>query len=286
MNEKYSHDLLKNPNNAFAIEKLSFSSAPTKRLTHFHDFFEILFVYSGKKTVGVNKVSSILDSTHIAFIAPYKFHYTDSVNSDSKRLLINFKYDFIKTPDNTINNNLLACFNSPTSVVGFSKSQISIISDLFQKMLFEYNSITDSISNAMNRMLLSQLLLTATRALYPSEITDSSINLSAHYDIIFKIASYIKTNFNENITLDSLANQFNISKFTISREFKNIIGLSFVDYTNGVRIQQAQNLLENNFSKNITEIAFQSGFNSLTQFERVFKKIVGFTPSEYTKINN
>ena len=57
----------------------------------------------------------------------------------------------------------------------------------------------------------------------------------------------------------------------ISREFKRIMDMSFVDYVNNVRINTAQALLLSSNS-NITTIAYECGFDSLVHFERTFKK--------------
>lgn len=82
-----------------------------------------------------------------------------------------------------------------------------------------------------------------------------------------------------------LETEFQISKFIISREFKIIIGQSFVDYLNNIRIQRAQTLLTSNIKKNITDIAFECGFDSLPHFTRTFKKHTGLTPTQFIKNN-
>lgn len=286
MKRKYSNDLLSEKHQLFAIEKSSFVDIQDKKLSHIHDFYEILFVYSGKRKIVVNNSPSTLDTTHIAFISPYKFHNTRSIsNAPFKRILINFTFDFIKTNDDRSNQQLLSCFNTPKSVITFSSKEAETITEIFQRILFEYSSKNDEMSNLMIKTLLSQLLLTASRTVLNTTDASNQSVTTAHYHIILNIANYIADNFEKKITLDLLETEFQISKFIISREFKIIIGQSFVDYLNNIRIQRAQTLLTSNIKKNITDIAFECGFDSLPHFTRTFKKHTGLTPTQFIKNN-
>jgi AraC-like DNA-binding protein len=64
--------------------------------------------------------------------------------------------------------------------------------------------------------------------------------------------------------------------------FKKATGLNFTEYLSRVRIEKAKNLLLNP-NLRISEIAFEVGFQSLTHFNRVFKKIVGQSPTDYRR---
>ena len=72
----------------------------------------------------------------------------------------------------------------------------------------------------------------------------------------------------------------NTSPFYFCKMFKKATGLNFTEYVCRVRIERAKNLLLNP-NLRISEIAYQVGFQSLTHFNRVFKKIVGEAPTEY-----
>jgi AraC-like DNA-binding protein len=62
--------------------------------------------------------------------------------------------------------------------------------------------------------------------------------------------------------------------------FKKATGLNFTDYVSRVRVEKAKNLLLNR-NLRISEIAYEIGFQSLTHFNRVFKRIMGESPTEY-----
>ncbi len=72
----------------------------------------------------------------------------------------------------------------------------------------------------------------------------------------------------------------NTSTFYFCKMFKKAAGLNFTDYVSRARIEKAENLLLNP-NPRVSEIAYEVGFRSLTHFNRVFKKIVGESPTEY-----
>ena len=69
-----------------------------------------------------------------------------------------------------------------------------------------------------------------------------------------------------------------MSAFYFCKLFKQATGLTFTDYLARVRIEKVKNLLQNPH-KRISEVAFEAGFQSLSQFNRVFRKIVGQSPT-------
>ncbi len=77
-----------------------------------------------------------------------------------------------------------------------------------------------------------------------------------------------------------MARAVNMSAFYFCKMFKKVAGINFTDYLSRVRIERAQNLLLNP-NLRVSEIAFEVGFQSLTHFNRVFKKITGQSPTDY-----
>jgi AraC-like DNA-binding protein len=92
----------------------------------------------------------------------------------------------------------------------------------------------------------------------------------------------VDLHFLEPVTLDILSRELGVSKFHISRIFSDQLHTSFRDYVNGRRVALAQMLLLSTTNP-VTEIAFDSGFNSLRSFYRAFKKEYGITPNEYRR---
>jgi AraC-like DNA-binding protein/ligand-binding sensor protein len=103
---------------------------------------------------------------------------------------------------------------------------------------------------------------------------------NAEPPVIARAKEYIQDHQTENLRLGHVAKAVNTSTFYFCKMFKKVTGINFTDYLSRVRIEKSKNLLLNP-NLRISEIAFEVGFQSLTHFNRVFKKILGQSPTEY-----
>jgi len=97
---------------------------------------------------------------------------------------------------------------------------------------------------------------------------------------IAKVCSYIDENFKEEIKLTHVAELIGMSDSAFSHFFKKRTNRSFVSYLNDVRIGHATKMLFET-THSVSEIAFLCGFYNISNFNRIFKKSKGQTPSEY-----
>ena len=97
-----------------------------------------------------------------------------------------------------------------------------------------------------------------------------------------KVKIYIDKNYNENISLKTIAEAVNANQYYLSHIFKMEMGISPIQYVTRRRIGEAQNLLINT-NLNITEIALSVGYTNSNYFQNVFRKAVGLTPGVYRK---
>ena len=97
---------------------------------------------------------------------------------------------------------------------------------------------------------------------------------------IWKARKFIHAHSDEKVSLTKVAKFVNISRNHLSDKFKEVTGVNFVDYIARTRTEKARELLANS-NLRISEIAFAVGFQSLSQFNRVFKKLTGKSPSAY-----
>lgn len=97
-----------------------------------------------------------------------------------------------------------------------------------------------------------------------------------------KVNEYIIQNFDKEITLPEVASIANMAVTTFCNFFKDHFRVTFVEYLNTVRIGYACKLLADE-DHNIVEIAYESGFKNLANFNRQFKRFKNMTPSEYRK---
>ena len=84
----------------------------------------------------------------------------------------------------------------------------------------------------------------------------------------------------EDLSLGQVAKAVNTSIFYFCKMFRRSTGLNFTDYVSRIRVEKARNLLLNR-NLRVSEIAYEVGFQSLTHFNRVFKKIMGHSPTNY-----
>jgi AraC-like DNA-binding protein/ligand-binding sensor protein len=98
--------------------------------------------------------------------------------------------------------------------------------------------------------------------------------------MIAKAKLFIAEHQDEELSLRQVSQAVNTSAFYFCKMFKQATGLTFTDYLARVRIEKVKNLLQNPHRR-ISEAAFEAGFQSLSQFNRVFRKIVGEAPTEW-----
>ena len=98
--------------------------------------------------------------------------------------------------------------------------------------------------------------------------------------VIGKSKEYINQKFSKDISLEEVAKHVDISSYYFSKLFKEEEGMNFIDYVTNLRIEKAKRLLkEGNVS--IKEVCVESGYTDPNYFSRIFKKVVGITPTEY-----
>jgi AraC-like DNA-binding protein len=97
---------------------------------------------------------------------------------------------------------------------------------------------------------------------------------------IWKARKFIYENSDEELSLTKVAKSVNISASYLSEKFKDVTGVNFVDYVAQARVRKARHLLRNT-NLRISEIAFAVGFQSLSQFNRVFKKLTRQSPTQF-----
>jgi AraC-like DNA-binding protein/ligand-binding sensor protein len=103
---------------------------------------------------------------------------------------------------------------------------------------------------------------------------------NAEPPVIARARNYIHEHQTEELSLGQVAKAVNMSSFYFCKMFKKVTGINFTDYVARVRIEKSKNLLLNP-NLRVSEIAFEVGFQSLTHFNRVFKKLIGQSPTEY-----
>jgi AraC-like DNA-binding protein/ligand-binding sensor protein len=126
------------------------------------------------------------------------------------------------------------------------------------------------------------LRLLATFAQHLSLIGNQLLVQQANTEppVIRQARQFILQHQADELSLSKVAKAVNTSTFYFCKMFKRATGLHFTQYLARVRIEKAKNLLLNP-NLRVSEIAYEVGFQSLTHFNRVFKKLLGQSPTEY-----
>ena len=98
--------------------------------------------------------------------------------------------------------------------------------------------------------------------------------------LVKRIALYISNHIGEKITLEEISARFNMAPKYFCRFFKKNFKMTLIEYVNCKKVEQAVSLIGQG-KDSITEIAISCGFSNTSYFTRIFKKVTGYTPSQY-----
>lgn len=248
-----------------------------------NSLIELIVTCKGKRNSKVIDDESFqLDINDPINSFPYKLFtafYSSLNNYDSKELIkcIKLIIRWIDTQENNkpirmILINLLITtshlFEKNPYLVGFGRAINKI--NFYEDMYFEADE-------AEARMWTISLL---------KQMLDYLENSSSDNLILADLVdSFLENNYNKDIKVSEIAEEFYISPSYLSTIYTEARGFGIVDKIRGLRLNHAAHLLRNT-GKNISEITQESGFNNESYFYRSFKAEFGFTPTEYRKIKN
>jgi len=160
-------------------------------------------------------------------------------------------------------------------LIDISNSAIAI--NFTQKYGFELT--TKSLLCQLWSGLIDQLLPTPV-------IPDKNISMVTDETRVKKAILFIESHYTEQISLEDIAHSIHLSKSECCRCFKRSLSLTPFEYLLKYRIYQASKQIKNNdqSSESISDLATSIGFNNISYFNKIFKKYLGMTPSEYKKI--
>lgn len=266
------------------VEHINRTEAPfNMTVRHYHDQYEIYYLLNGERYYFIDNRTYHVKKGDIVLIDKNILHKTNTTSKYShERILIQFSADIInRITKETKDIDLYHCFHLKQNVYSLNpEEQLWIENHLFN--ILQENSKKQEGHLTYLTILITELLIFLNRFIKSTTSFPANYPNETHKKIS-EIADFINKNFNNKLSLTELAEQFNYSPTYLSKTFKKVTGFSFAEYKNNVRIKEASKLLQQS-SLNITEIACQVGYNNLTHFGRIFKKITGHSPLEYRKI--
>lgn len=154
----------------------------------------------------------------------------------------------------------------------------SSLHDIHKEEEFDYMKMIDMISDIYSlddlKSYIDEMFLRINKQMKPSN--------NGEENLIDQILTYIKTNYQEQLTLQEVSSEFHISYSYLSTYFSNRLGLGFSEYLNKIRVEQAKLLLKST-DYSIHMICEQVGYLDQSYFSKVFKKFVGSSPTNYRR---
>lgn len=250
---------------------------------HFHSFHEIHLLLNPKAHHLVEGIPYSIEANDFVLLRPSLLHKTTyPQGAPSKRLVINFLYPQEYLDSHPALQILLEPFSDSLPIYRFDRNKQQVLNQIINEIhQLSKQSLPGDIKMMMihNRFqdFLYKLWELKNYNLYAPEEFDNELS-----EKIYRITSYIHTHYSEELTLDSLAKQFYMSTCYLSHQFRSITGYTLIHYIQMTRIRNAQYALINTNEK-ITNISELNGFTSFSQFNRVFRKFCGKSPSDFRK---
>ena len=248
---------------------------------HFHDFYEIHILMDSRANHIIEGNMYALQQYDIVLLRPYRLHKTQyPVGPPHKRLIINFAM-----PQNTPGleaayKNMHLPFEEEVPIYRLtSKLRRAVFEPL--NHIFTLSHGLSPLNPVMIHSLFQQFLCVLSQQKERNSYVQDEIG-NAIMQKIYSITSYVHSHYNDELSLDFIAKEFYISPYYLSHQFKSITGFTLTEYIQMTRIRHAQQLLTYSRQK-ISVIAEQCGFNSFSQFNRVFNKLSSMSPSEFRK---
>ncbi len=228
---------------------------------HIHIYYEIIYVIDGVIDVFINMEKKELKKDEMLLILPHQIHAYHTIDN-SKIFICVFSDDVLSEINYTRYKNHICRKLKADSFTKeiISKLENGIYCSDYKFLSFAYNVFDMFCESAY-------------------EMSFESIKENM---IIFKIFEYINEHFKENINNKILARSLGYDKHYISTVFHNFIKTNIREVINTYRINYAKMLIKTT-DKNISEIAFESGFQTIRCFNSVFLRMVKSTPKEYKK---
>lgn len=250
---------------------------------HWHTAMEIIMPLENGYTAVINKTVYELKERDILIIPPGELHELFAPPTGS-RIILQFDFSLIgnlKGFTSFFPILLRPRLLTATDTTSTHEEFVSLLSGIKDEYISNDNLSEPYIySKIIQLFVLMARTHINTESLFP----DVKVNKQKEYmEKINSIFDYINKNHTEDITLDKIADIAGFSKFHFSRIFKQFTNLSFYEYLNQQRVKTAERLLlEPNLT--ITDVAMQSGFSSISTFNRVFKTVKECTPTEFKSL--
>ncbi|MCF2444507.1 AraC family transcriptional regulator [Dyadobacter sp. CY345] len=249
-------------------------------LWHFHPEYEIVFVEGTSGTRHVGDHTSVYEGSDLVFIGPNIPHlnFDYGVRTECEQVIIQMKEnflgkDFLDIPELKSIKSLFQNSHYGLSFSGLTKQ-------IAGEKLKELPKL-EHFDQLMSLLQILKLLASSDDITVLNSLPAGNKSLQKEQMRMDSIYKYVETHFDQRPDVNFIAEQVNLTTAAFCRFFKKNTKMTFTDFVNQYRINQAKNYLLQD--KTISETCFAVGFESLSYFNKLFRKIEGENPSEFKK---
>jgi len=264
---------------SFSIRKYDQEDSFMESVWHFHSEYELLYISGGSGTRHIMNHISDYEGGELLFLGPDIPHFAFTKTYESKhiKIAVQMKEDFLGNMFLT-NPEL----GEIKKLFMRSKNGIAFKGIFRHKIGSELNRLAQEEPFDKLMGLLKVLQKLATTDQYESlNVKGFTMEVKTQDEgRINHIFEYVQTYFQENISLDDISSEVNLTPPAFCRFFKRMTHLTFTEFLNEYRIAHACKLLQQE-DMLIVDIADNCGFQTLSHFNKKFLKITGLTPSHF-----
>lgn len=244
---------------------------------HWHREFEIVRVKSGELALYVNNVSEVLRAGDIAFISGGMMHRAEPHDAVYECVVFDLNM-LCRHGSGRITSYILPLLSGEAEISRIRASEQSgihaAVDAFFSCLAAEGRYFELKAYSAAGEIVF--LLYREDRI----KLSKKHLHGNHRKETITMLIEWIEQNYTERITLETLSEVAKIGEKYLCRFFKEYTGNTPIDYVNRLRVERAcLKMAEAN--RNVTEAAFESGFNDISYFSKIFKRYKGMTPREY-----
>ncbi|RFS14123.1 AraC family transcriptional regulator [Emticicia sp. C21] len=247
---------------------------------HFHPEFELVYIEGASGTRHVGEHISRFEGSDLVFIGSYIPHlnFDYGVKTECEKVVVQIRQDFLGNAFANIPelSAVYRLFEQSKHGIAFGKETKFLLGERLKnlKNLGHFEQFLEILSIFQILAQSNEMVLLHTK---PVENQHNK----KEQERMTRIYNFIDSHYQQKIEVEEVASMSNLSKSAFCRYFKKITRLTFVEFLNHYRINQAQKFLL--LDKNVTEACFECGFESLSYFNRTFKKVTGENPLSFKK---
>lgn len=250
---------------------------------HAHMEYEIFYFHKGQCHFLIgDKIYNLVPGDLIIMDGMTLHSAKISEHFDYIRSVIQFTPSYVDDMKQILTSNVLRPFeelrNYKLHLEGGTQREF----EMMLQRLDQLHDFNDVFSRQRFRLIFTDLLLFINQLLQ-TPLESKREFTSDKEKNVQNIISFIEQYFTDEISLDHLEKHLHLSKYYLSKIFKEITGFTIFDYLYQRRINEAKVLFLNDRTISITDVAFQVGFKHLAHFSRMFKQKVGVSPEKYRK---